>query len=179
MSKRMNRGRWRRERLRKALRQQVGRWPSKLLPCHDFQFSGSRRASWKSESCYITFRAVECSKLGLGRASARFGLSGATPGEREELRFRRVSSAARLAQICSHRVRLVGIFHRRLPCRTRLCLERWPNLFSPASRPLNTSRLVAAERSADHGDGFGRWRSDIWTSLDAGYVPGRGTWSSF
>ena len=40
--------------------------------------------------------AVECSKLGADRITIRFRLSGATPGEREDMAFRRVRNAARL-----------------------------------------------------------------------------------
>jgi len=38
---------------------------------------------------------------------------------------------------------------------------RWLILFLPANQPLSASQLIAAERWASLGVGFGRWRNDI------------------
>ena len=51
----------------------------------------------KGRETAIMPSAAECSKPGLDRALGfDFGLSGVTPGDRDELRFRRVSVTARL-----------------------------------------------------------------------------------
>ena len=73
-------------------------------------------------------------------ALSSVGLSGVTPGDREDLRFRRVSGNCAAAQNGSRRVRLVGAFRRRLSCRTG-------RLFSVLARAF-----LASEPTVEAGD---------------------------